>query len=232
MKTFIGILMVVFALNVSAQSNTEMLKHYEAYYSQMKKQGDVQGVINALTHLNLLSPSQARTDTLAVLYMNDGRHIQALNTIGIEKNENDSDMAVEVKAVCLQAINQTERAIEQFEELFRRSPNPMIAYELADLKTQANDLPGATTHITYGIANSGDEVLRTFYEAQAPYQVPIKAAFTYLKGLVKFREDPKANIDAAVAIMDEALAIAPGFNLASISKDALIAQKNAPQKED
>lgn len=232
MKTFIGILMVVFALNVSAQSNAEMLKHYEAYYSQMKKQGDVQGVINALTHLNLLSPSQARTDTLAVLYMNDGRHIQALNTIGIEKNANDSDMAVEVKAVCLQAINQTERAIEQFEELFRRSPNPMIAYELADLKTQANDLSGATTHITYGIANSGDEVMRTFYEAQTPYQVPIKAAFTYLKGLVKFREDPKSNIDAAVAIMDEALAIAPGFNLASISKDALIAQKNAPQKED
>lgn len=224
--------MVFMALSVNAQSNSELLKHYEAYYEQMKKQGDVQGVINALTHLNLLAPNQARKDTLAILYMNDGQHIQALNTIGIEKNENDSDMAVEVKAVCLQALNQTERAIEQFEELFRRSPNPLIAYELADLKTQLNDLAGASTNITYGIANSNNEIMRTFYESQAPYQVPIKAAFTYLKGLVKFREDPKANIDAAVAILDEALQIAPEFNLATISKNALLAQKEAAQKQD
>ena len=55
----------------------------------MRTQGDVQGVINALTHLNILSPNQARKDTLAVLYMNEGKHIQALNTIGIDKNEND-----------------------------------------------------------------------------------------------------------------------------------------------
>ena len=33
------------------------------------------------------------------------------------------------------------------------------------------------------------------------------------------------NIDAAIEIMDEALAIAPNFNLAQISKDALLSQK-------
>jgi tetratricopeptide (TPR) repeat protein len=232
MKKFIGLLVVVFALNASAQSNSELLKHYENYYLQMKKQGDVQGVINAMTHLNILSPSQERTDTLAVLYMNDGKHIQALNTIGIEKNASDSDMAVEVKAVCLQAINQPVRAIEQFEELYKRSPNPLVAYELADLKIQTNDLSGANLNITFGIANSDDEIMRTFYESQTPYQVSIKAAFTYLKGLVKYREDTKANIDAAIAILDEALVLAPNFNLAKISKDALLAQKNAPVKED
>ena len=72
----------------------------------MRTQGDVQGVINALTHLNILSPSQARKDTLDVLYMNEGKHVQALNTIGIDRNENDSDMAVEVKAISLQVLNQ------------------------------------------------------------------------------------------------------------------------------
>ena len=232
MKKFIGVLIVVMAFNVNAQSNSELLKHYEAYYAQMKTQGDVQGVINALTHINILSPSQARMDTLAILYMNDGKHIQALNTIGIEKNASDSDIAVEVKAVCLQAINQPERAIEQFEELFRRSPNPLVAYELADLKIQLNDLVGANLNITFGIANSKDEIMRTFYESQVPYQVSIKAAFTYLKGLVKYREDTKANIDAAIAIFDEALVLAPNFNLAKISKEALQAQKTAAQKED
>ena len=191
----------------------------------MRTQGDVQGVINALTHLNILSPSQARKDTLAVLYMNEGKHIQALNTIGIERNENDSDMAVEVKAISLQVLNQIERSVEHYEELYKRKPNPLIAYELADLKIQLDDLLGATKHITFGVANSKNDVMRTYYESQSQYQVPMKAAFIYLKGLVRFKENKTLNIDAAIEIMDEALAIAPNFNLAQISKDALLSQK-------
>lgn len=232
MKKIVGLLLVVFALQVNAQSNAELLKHYEKFYAQMKSQGDVQGVITALTHLNILAPTQGRKDTLAVLYMNEGRHIQALNTIGIEKNESDSDMAVEVKAVSLQALNQPKRAIEQFEILFKRSPNVLVAYELADLKAQTGDLTGANVNITYGIANSTDEILRTFYEAQTPYQVPAKAAFLYLKALVKYKENPETNKDAAIAILDEALQLAPNFNLATISKNAINAQKNPPKKEN
>ena len=84
---------------------------------------------------------------------------------------------------------------------------------------------GATKNITFGIANSNSDIMRTYYETQGQYNVPMKAAFIYLKGLVKFKENKEDNIDAAIAIMDEALAIAPNFNLAKISKDALNAQK-------
>ena len=187
MKKVIGILLLAVTFQLSAQSNSELLKHYEAYYSQMKKQGDMQGVINALTHLNVLSPNQARVDTLAVLYMNGGKHMQALNTIGIDANPNDSNMAVEVKAVSLQALNQPEKALVHFEELFKRTPNIMIAYEMADLKIQLNDLAGATANIEYGLSNSKEDEVRTYYDSQTPYQVPAKAAFTYLKGLAKFK---------------------------------------------
>jgi len=232
MKKLVGVMVFVFAMQINAQDNAVLIKHYEAFYKQMQSQGDVQGVINALTHLNVLSPSQGRLDTLAVLYMNDNKHIQALNTIGIEKAATDSDMAVEVKARSLQAVNQPVRAIEQFEELFKRTPSVMIAYELADLKTQVNDDIGATLHITYGIANSKDDIKRTFYETQQPYQVPIKAAFIYLKGLIKFKDNQETNTDAAVLLLDEALQIAPNFNLAKISKEALLARKNAPPKKD
>ena len=136
MKKVIGILLLAVVFQASAQTNPELLKHYEAYYAQMKQQGDMQGVINALTHLNVLSPSQARLDTLAVLYMNGGKHMQALNTLGIDANTSDSNMAVEVKAVSLQALNEPEKALVHFEELFKRTPNIMIAYEMADLKIQ------------------------------------------------------------------------------------------------
>jgi len=232
MKKIIAILMLVGATySVTAQNNSELLKHYEAYYKQMKSQGDMQGVINALTHLTVLKPNQAQKDTLSMLYMNEGRYVQALNTIGIDKNENDSNIAVEVKAVSLQALNQPAKAIEQFEILYKRSPNVLIAYELADLKIQIGDLTGANLNITYGIANSKEDMVRAFYETQQPYQVSMKAAFLYLKGLAKYRENPETNVDAAIAILDEALAVTPAFNLAMISKNALLAKKNETKKE-
>jgi len=232
MKRILIVTLVLAGIQVGAQNNNQLLEHYEAYYEQMKSQGDVRGVIDALTHLNILEPSQARKDTIAVLYMNQGMHLQALNTIGIDINPSDSNMAVETKAMCLQALNQNERAIEQYEELFKRSPNALIAYELADLKTQMDDLSGALSNIEYGMANANDDMMRTFYESQTPYQVPVKAAFLYMKSLIKFKENRAENIDAAVAILDEALQLAPHFNLAKLSKDALLAQKEAPVKDN
>lgn len=215
---------------VSAQSNTELLKHYEAFYKQMRMQADVDGMINALTHLNVLSPSNARKDTLAYIYADSNKHMQALNTIGVEKNEADSDLAVQVKAISLKAINQPKRAIEQFEILIKRTPNAYLAYELADLKIQTGDNSGAISNIDYGIANAKDDMKYTFYERQQPYQASLKAAFMHLKALTTFNQD-KTKIDAAIAIIDEALKIDPTFNLAGLSKQALEARKAEPEAE-
>ena len=230
MKNLIAILVFVFSMSLTAQTNQDLLSHYKKYYKQMQSQAAIQGVINALTHLNILEPSQARKDTLATLYMNEGRHVEALNTIGIEKNESDSDLAVQVKAFSLKAINDIDQSMVHYEELFKRKPNPFIAYELAEMKIRTGDLMGATRNITFGIANSDGEIVRNYYETQQPYSVPMRAAFTYLKGLVKINEDREKNIDAAISIMNEALEIAPNFNLAKISIDALNAQKTTNQQ--
>lgn len=221
---------LIFALGYvgSAQTKSELQKHYEAFYNEMKLQGDVDGVINALTHLNVLSPSVERRDTLAYVYANDNQHMQALNTIGIDKNEADSDLALQVKAISLKALNQPKRALEQFELLFKRSPNAYLAYELADLKIQTGDSAGASANIEYGITNATDEMTYAFYERQQPYEVSLKAAFLHLKGLIAFNAD-KNNIDAALVFINEALAIEPSFNLASLSKQALESRKEKPE---
>ena len=226
MKNIISIIVLLISISAFSQSNQELLSHYQKYYKQMQSQSDIQGVINALTHLNILSPNQARTDTLATLYMNEGRHVEALNTIGIEKNEADSDLAVQVKAFSLKAINDIDQSLIHYEELFKRKPNPFIAYELAEMKIRKGDLLGATRNITFGIANSNGDIVRNYYETQQPYSVPMRAAFIYLKGLVKINEDRENNIDETIGIMEEALAVAPNFNMAKISIDALTAQKN------
>lgn len=231
MKKIGLLLLLMVGFSTNAQTKSDLLKHYEAFYDQMRLQGDVDGVINALTHLNILSPSPERNDTLAYIYANDNQHLQALNTIGIEKNENDSDLAVQVKAISLKALNQPKRALEQFEILNKRSPNPYLAYELADLKIQTGDNAGATANIDSGIANAKDDMMYAFYERQQPYEVPLKAALLHLKALVQFNND-HANIDLALATIDEALKIDPNFNLASLSKQALLARKEKPEPQE
>lgn len=230
MKRVIFVLVMTFSFLGEAQTSTELQKHYEAYYKEMRGQSDVNGVINALTHLNVISPSQERRDTLAYIYANNNQHLQALNTIGIDKNTTDSDLAVQVKAISLKALNQPKRALEHFEVLFSRNQNPFLAYELADLKIQTGDVAGAETNITYGLTNVKDDMKHAFYERQQPYEASLKAAFHHLKGLMLFNKD-RTKIDEAIALFDEALKIDPNFNLASLSKQALTSKKEQAASE-
>jgi tetratricopeptide (TPR) repeat protein len=195
------------------------------YYAQMQKQGDVQGIINAITHLLVLEPNVARKDTLAAYYMNEGKYLQALNLLGIEKDTLDSNMALEVKAVSLKSLNELARALEQYELLFKRLPTASLAYELADLKISTNDIMGANLNITYGIANSTEQMMKPYYETQTPYQVPLKVGFMYLKAIAKFRENPEKNHEAAIELLDATLAVVPNFNLATLAKNAIASQK-------
>jgi len=226
---FLSILFVT-SYSLCAQNNSELKQHFENYYNQMKVQGDVQGVISGLTHLNVIDPSQARKDTLAYIYMNENMYVEALNTIGIEFNPSDSKIALEVKALCLKSLNQTERALPHFDEMFKRNPNVNIAYDLAELNITLNKYDDAKKHINYGITNATDDMNRGYFETKTPYEVPLKAGFVYLKALVHFSENRATNIDSAVVILDEAIALAPNFNLALISKDALLSQK-APTED-
>lgn len=230
-RLLLGLTLLMSSMMLNAQSNDALIAHYEAYYAQMKKQGDIQGVINAMTHLNVLSPSQARQDTLAYLYMDRGMNNQALNTIGFEKNDNDSDIAIQVKALSLKALKQPAMAIPFFEEMFKRTPNALIAYELAELNLQLKKLGEAEKHIIYGLANSKEDMKKAFFESQTPYEVSLKSAFMYLNALNTYNKDTKANIDAAVDILDAALKESPNFNMIQITKNELLRQKQAMQAQ-
>jgi len=231
MKQLSLILIVFASFVIQAQTKAELTEHFKAYYKQMKSQGDAQGVINAMTHLNILEPSQKRLDTLAYIYVSENRNLEALNTVGIEPDPNASDMNVEVKAVALKGVNQPARAVVFYEELFNRKPNPYLAYEVADLMTQTQNLAGAKAKVEYGLINVKDDMKRAYYESQQPYEVPLKAALTYMKALVVFNMNQTDNLDQAIGLLDEALAMAPNFRVAQLSKDALAARKNTPVKE-
>jgi len=230
MKKILCLVVLMASMSITAQTKSELLKHFEGYYKQMKLQGDVQGVINAMTHLNVLQPSQQRLDTLAYIYVSEGRNLEALNTVGIDNNPTDSDISTEVKALALKALNQPQRALVFYEVLFQKAPNSYLAYEIADLKTQTQDLAGAKASVDYGIANVKPDMKKAFYESQQPYEVSLKGALTYLKALIIFNMNQNDNIDQAIALLDEAITMDANFNLAQISKDALVARKAEANK--
>lgn len=213
-----------FGFFVQAQNNNDLTKHYEAFYKQMKQQGDIRGVITALTHLEILKPTQSRKDTLAYLYANSGQYLQAINVLGPDKDTSSSDLAVEVKAMALKSLNQPQLAVQQYDILFSRKPDIYLAYELVDLNLQIGKTVEAKTYIDYGLANATSENKIPFYEGNQPYQVAAKAAFTYQKGLLYYNEN-KTDVDGAVKIIDEAIVIEPNFLLAKQIKDLLIKQK-------
>ena len=230
MKKLLPLFFVLAISFTQAQDKSALAAHFEAYYQAMKSQGDVNGVINALTLLNVLNPSQERIDTLGYIYMNSGQHEQALRTVGIENDDKASDLAVQVKAVSLKAINQPKRAQEQFEILFSRNANAYLAYELADLMIQNGDNTKAAEKIEYGIANAPADMKYAFFERQQPYEVSIKAAFLHLKGLLTYNNAPD-KIDDALALVNQALQMEPKFNLASLSRQALESRKAEANKQ-
>lgn len=220
MKKLLLLLMVLSVYSVKAQDNTTLQAHYEAFYKQMRLQGDINGIIQALTHLNVLEPNTARRDTLAYVYSSNNQHMQALNIIGIDRLDTDSDLAVRVKAVSLKALEQPRRALEHFEELAKRNPTAYLLYEVSDLKIVTGDNAGALETIKEGQALTKADMKYAFYERQQPYEVSLKSAFFHLEALVIYNTD-KARIKESIALIDRALVLSPNFNLASLSKQAL-----------
>ena len=53
----------------------------------------------------------------------------------------------------------------------------------------------------------------------------MKASFLYLKSIVVFSENRDSNHDLAIDLLDEALTIAPNFNMATMAKTAIENQR-------
>ena len=101
-------------MQLQSQNKSELLAHYKAYYAQMQQLGDTQGIINAMSHLIILEPNIRRQDTLAYMYVSEGKHRQALSLLGVDVNESDTDLESEIKAISLKTLNESSRAIEHY----------------------------------------------------------------------------------------------------------------------
>ena len=64
MKNLLVLLLILSGVSLKAQEKSAFENHYKAFYKQMRTQGDINGIIQALTHLNVIAPNTARRDTI------------------------------------------------------------------------------------------------------------------------------------------------------------------------
>ena len=198
---------------------SELADHYEAYYKLMLSNNDLDGAIEGLSHLIVLNPSEARKDTLAFMYLQANKPLQAIQTSG----ESKSDMALRTKAISYKNLNNPKKAIEHYEELLSRTKSVTDAYELSQLQFSIQRYGEAKATINYGYQNAKDEKVRIFVKGNSYLETPIKAAFLNVLGLIEFNMD-KSNVAKAVSIFDEALKIDPNFVLAAENKKSILAK--------
>ncbi|MFD0963683.1 tetratricopeptide repeat protein [Pseudofulvibacter geojedonensis] len=211
-----------FAQKKKKNNNHNALKsHYEAYYKQMKSYGDLNGAIEGLNHLMIIEPTQSRKDTLAYLYLQANKALQAIKVVG----ESKSDLALRTKALAFKNLNNPKQAIENYETLISKNKSVLDAYELAQLQYGIQRYGEAKATINFGLQNAKDEKVKIFVKGASYLETSVKAAFLNVLGLIEYSMD-KANVDKAIAIFDEALKIDPKFVLALENKKGLLAQKN------
>ena len=197
-------------------TETALIQHYEKYYKMMLKNNDLDGAIEGLSHLLVLSPSETKKDTLAYMYLQANKSFQALSVAG----NSTSDLALRTKAIAFKNLNNPKKAIENYEALLKKNSNVLDAYELAQLQFGIQRFGEAKETILYGLQNSKDEKVRIFIKGNSYIETPIKAAFLNILGLIEYNLD-KGNVEKAVAIFDEALKIDPEFLLALENKKGL-----------
>lgn len=203
-----------------ATTETALKNHYQTYYKMMLEYNDLDGAIEGLSHLIALEPSEAKKDTLAYMYLQANKPIQAIKVVG----NSTSNLALKTKAIGFKNLNNPKKAIENYEALIQKNSNVLDMYELAQLQFSIQRFGEAKATINSGLQNSKEEQVRIFVKGNNYIETPIKAAFLNVLGLIEYNLD-RENKTKAVAIFDEALKIDPNFVLAIENKNEILTRK-------
>jgi tetratricopeptide (TPR) repeat protein len=211
--------------------------HLDVFYQALRA-GDASTCILSLNYyVSGLGGNTPYADTLAMLYLQQGAYAQCYHWANRRLALSPEDASLmEMKAVCLDKMQQPTEAIALFEKLFKKTQSPFHAYKLMELQ--------------YGIkrlmecVNTAIAAEKLTYKPEyiIPYVIGEQSGRTYLQAgvynihaLALYDLDRKAD---AKMYFEKALALDSTFALAKQNLLAMRAaesgagksvQQNAPQ---
>ncbi len=160
------------------------------------------------------------TDTLAMLYMQQGAYIQSYFWVQkrLLAKPDDTNLA-EMKGICLDKLQKPKEAIEVFEKLFSKTQSPYHAYKLMELQygikrlNECLETAIAAEKLTYK-----PTFMMTYNIGQQAGRTYLQAGVYNIHALALYDLDKKAE---AKIYFEKALALDTSFMLAKQNLEAL-----------
>lgn len=194
-------------------------------YNLTLSAGDLGSAIVALNYyLNEKGENTPYTDTLALLYMQQGLYPQCLYWAEKRLKTNPENISLlEMKGVCLDKLHQQKEAIDIFEPLFKKTQNPYYGYKLLELQYNIKRLneclatAEAAEKLTYKpeytmMYNYGEQTGRTY----------LQAGVYNIHGLALYASDQK---ESAKKYFEKALALDSSFALAKENLQTILSME-------
>jgi len=211
----------LFATPMRAQQTSDIkssifYRIQKGIYNRALKYNDVNMAINALYNLAVMEPqNDSLLFSLAYLYFDNQKYFSSVLTLNdVILLNPDNISALEMKAVSLERIGATEKALETYESLYLKSDdNINFLYKVAVFQYDLKRYNESKTNIDILLSKSeADEIKYIFStEDNQEQEIPMRASLHNLKGLIA---KDNGNPDEARKQFSIALEISPEFYLA------------------
>lgn len=192
--------------------------------------GDINSAILALNYyIAEQGGNNAYADTLAMMYMQNGAYVQSYYWADKRLKDKPTDLGLmEIKAICLDKLQQPKEAIDMFEKLYARSQSPFHAYKLMELQYSIKRLQECL------VTAMSAERLQYKPDYTMNYNVGERVGRTYLQagifnihGLALYDLDKKAE---AKSYFEKAVALDSNFVLARQNLEAMRSMESGAVK--
>ncbi len=212
-------------INAASKPNTHLKVFMQAVTS-----GDINTGIMALNYyINETGENTVYTDTLAMLYMQQGSFVQCYYWADKRLQSKSDDLVLlEMKGICLDKLQKPKEAIAIFEKLYAKTQSPYHAYKLMELQYGIKRLAEclATANSTEKLQFK-PEYTMTYNVGEQMGRTYLKAGIYNIQALTLYDLDKKAE---AKIYFEKALSLDSNFVLARQNLDALNAIESGVNK--
>jgi tetratricopeptide (TPR) repeat protein len=206
----------VMAQEASDIKNSLYYRIQKGIYNRAIKYNDVNMAVNALFNLTVMEPqNDSLLFSLAYLYFEDQKYFSAVLTLNdVILLNPDNISALEMKAVSLERIGATEKALETYESLYLKSDDNLnYLYKVAVFQYDLKRFNESKTNIDILLSKSEADEINYIFAAEdnQEQEIPMRASLHNLKGLIA---KDSGNLDEAKKQFSIALEISPEFYLA------------------